>query len=533
MAKLTRFDSKTHSPLHLKPLPEPLHLCNSHSLTSPSRKIPMAHLNIFFILLLLLGLQGSNGSDSFPQRRSLQEHHERFLHSKTGHAKHGCGGKNCGRIFHPIGYGADPTGVQDSSDAFMSCITDAFAVQKGLQLMAGITDLGGVVIDLQGGDYKIGKPIRFPPAFGNVVIHGGTLRASSDFAPEGYLIELSQDESATAKLLKTSVIQEHEFADMKLGHVSFQYEDITVRDILFDSNFRGGGIVVIDAVRTRIDNCFFIHFTTEGILVERGHETFISSSFLGQRLTAGGDPHEKEFSGTAIDLASNDNTITDVAIFSAAIGVVLRGQANILTGVHCYNKATYWGGIGVHVKLAGLGQTRIDNCYMDYTGILLEDPVQVHITNGFFLGNANIVLKSVKGRISGLNIVDNMFAGSGWGTPIVHLDESMGQFTSIDQVVIERNNVREMKLKSTVGKVTVAGKGTQWVANFTSELVFPNRISHLQYSFYSKGGTSGLATHGVTSVSGNVVIVGTDKEVDGVVSVMVDQDTKVGEKLNM
>ena len=42
----------------------------------------------------------------------------------------------------------------------------------------------------------------------------------------------------------------------------------------------------------------------------------------------------------------------------------------------------------------------------------MEDPVQVHVTNGFFLGDANIVLKSIKGQVSGLNIVNNMFTGN-------------------------------------------------------------------------------------------------------------------------
>ncbi|KAJ6902491.1 hypothetical protein NC651_020076 [Populus alba x Populus x berolinensis] len=40
----------------------------------------------------------------------------------------------------------------------------------------------------------------------------------------------------------------------------------------------------------------------------------------------------RDFSGTAIDLWSNDNAITDV-LFSAAIVVLLRGQSNIPLGV--------------------------------------------------------------------------------------------------------------------------------------------------------------------------------------------------------
>lgn len=282
----------------------------------------------------------------------------------------------------------------------------------------------------------------------------------------------------------------------------------------------------MNSVRTRINNCFFIHFTTQGILVREGHETLISSSFLGQHPTVGGDKNEKKFSGTAIDLESNDNSITDVVVFSAAIGVLLRGEANILTGVHCYNKANVFGGVGIIVKPTAF-LTRINNCYLDFTNIVMEDPIQVQVTNGLFIGDAYIVLQSINGRISGLNIVDNMFKGEGRNlNPIVELD---GNFTRIDQVVIERNNVRRMSLKSTVGKLTVAGNGTKWVADFSSVLIFPDKISNFQYSFYVRGVPTENVVHAVTDVSKNMVVVESNKVVNAVVSVEVDQSSMVEE----
>nr|POE55102.1 polygalacturonase qrt3 [Quercus suber] len=307
------------------------------------------------------------------------------------------------RVFNPIEYGADPTGTKDSSDAILKALGYAFQLRSGLELLPGISDFGGVVIDLQGGNYKISKPIRFPSS--------------------------------------------------------------------------GGGNIV-------------------GILVQRGHETFISSCFLGQHSTTGEDKNERNFSGTAIDLASNDNAVTDVAIFSAAIGIVLRGQANILTGVHCYNKASFFGGIGILEKLGGYSQTRIDNCYLDYNSIVMEDPVQVHVSNGFFYGDATVVLKSIKTKQFSSGPGQNM-------VPIITLD---GQFTDIDQVVIDRNNVNGLSLKSTVGKLRVAGNGTMWVTDFSSMLLFPNRISHLQYSFYTQREPK-FTAHAVTNVSNNVVVV--------------------------
>jgi len=106
-------------------------------------------------------------------------------------------------------------------------------------------------------------------------------------------------------------------------------------------------------------------------MVQGGHETYIRNSFLGQRITASRSPDERKFSGVGISLMGN-NAITDVVIFSAAVGIAVTGQANILTGVHCYNKATGFGGVGIKLKLGGLTQTRSIGCYLDYTAIVAE-----------------------------------------------------------------------------------------------------------------------------------------------------------------
>ncbi|KAK7399828.1 hypothetical protein VNO78_11021 [Psophocarpus tetragonolobus] len=486
----------------------------------------MRFLAVCFVLLLVVVLEAEETSCSttFNREKRLSEFKAKLdqkiqelatpLASPTASSET----KMSGRVFQLSEYGADPTGSEESSDAILKAVEDAFALQKGLELVEGVSDLGGVVIDLEGGNYKISKPITFPSAAGNLVVKGGTLRASDTFPGDRHLVELWSSRSGK---LETEESPNVDVLDsVKAQNSAIYYEDITFRDILFDSSYRGGGIFIVDSARTRINNCFFLHFTTQGILVQQGHETFISSCFLGQHSTVGGDRDEKHFSGVAIDLSSNDNAVTDVAIFSAAIGVVLRGQANILTGVHCYNKATSFGGIGILVKLAGNSLTRIDNCYLDYTGIVMEDPVQVHVTNGLFLGDANIVLKSIKGQILGLNIVDNMFNGDpNKKVPIVNLD---GEFSSIDQVLIDRNNVNGMSLRSTVGKLTVSGNGTKWVADFSSVLVFPNRISHFQYSFYAQDEPK-FVPLSVTNLSDNVVVVETEKEARGFVSFTVEQ----------
>ncbi|WOL15868.1 polygalacturonase QRT3 [Canna indica] len=415
------------------------------------------------------------------------------------------------RVYHVTDYGADPTGKSDSAAAISKAISAAFAAAaaSGLSLFAGIANLGGVEIHLDGGLYLISSPLVLPPGVGNINIHGGSLRAADDFPADRYLIELWAAHSTSQKNSSS--------AD---GGASseYAYEFVTLRDLVLDCNYRGGGIAVVDSLRIGIDNVYIVHFTSEGVSVQAGHETMIRNSFIGQHITAGGDAGEKNFTGTGISLAGNDNAVTDVVIFSADIGVLVSGQANSLTGVHCYNKATGWGGTGIYLKLPGLTQTRITNCYLDYTGIVSEDPVQLHISGSFFLGDANVVLKSVKGVINGVDIVGNMFAGGGKDVDIVKLD---GKFTDVNQVTVSRNSARGMTARSTAARATVDGNGTTWAVDFSPVLLFPDRIGHVQYTLVAAD--SAFPSHRLRNVSANRVVIESDVAVSATVHVEVDQ----------
>ncbi|XP_020594694.1 polygalacturonase QRT3-like, partial [Phalaenopsis equestris] len=287
-----------------------------------------------------------------------------------------------------------------------------------------------------------------------------------------------------------------------------------------DGNYRSGGIAVVDSLRTLIDGCYIVHFSTDGIWIKDGHETFITNSFLGQHITAGSDPGERNFSGNAIRLFANDNTVADVVIFSAAIGILVAGQANLIAGVHCYNKATGFGGTGIYLKLPGLTQNRIVNCYLDYTGIVSEDPVQLLVSGSFFLGDANVVLKSVNGVMNGVAVVDNTFAGSGNGVEIVGLDETGGAFRTVDQVVVGRNSVKGMTVRSTAATAAKEGNGTVWTVDFSRVLLIPNRIDQVQYTMQTG---SGFPNHALRNVSGNQVVIESDRAVQGTVYVAVSQ----------
>ncbi|CAB4307210.1 unnamed protein product [Prunus armeniaca] len=427
-------------------------------------------------------------------------------------------GRNSARVYHVTSYGADPTGERDSTDALAEAIADACRGPTEGFLIDGIANLGGAQISLEGGYYRISRPLKLPAAgVGNLMIYGGTLRASDDFPTSGYLIDLSASSSPN----ENEKTYESSISTQLSSSSSYNYEYITLRDLMLDSNYRGGGISVINSLRTSIDNCYITHFTTNGILVQSGHETYIRNSFLGQHITAGGDHGERNFSGTAINLMGNDNAVTDVVIFSASVGIMISGPANILSGVHCYNKATGFGGTGIYLRLPGLTQTRIVNSYLDYTGIVAEDPVQLDISNTFFLGDAYIVLKSIKGVANGVNIVNNMFSGSNKGVGIVQLDQSKGPFKDIGQIVVDRNNARGMNIKSTVGRRSVQGNGTSWTIDFNPVLLFPNLIKHVQYTL-STGGNA-FPNHALRNVSNNRVVIESSVAVPASVFATVDQ----------
>ncbi|KAI5069397.1 hypothetical protein GOP47_0015698 [Adiantum capillus-veneris] len=423
-------------------------------------------------------------------------------------------------IFNPGANGADPTGNSDSTAELQLTINQAFEVASRNNLMPGVADLGGVEVHLAGGQYAISKPLTLPDqGGGNVVIRGGTLRATSSFPSDRFLIELG-----SPQLREEWVRLGGKLAN---SHGQPAFENIALQNLMLDANFTAGGILLLNPIRTTIANCYITHFSSSGISVHGGHETFIQTSFLGQHITTGSDPGERSFSGTAILLDSNDNAVTDVVIFSAQTAIEILGQANIITGVHCYNKATGWGGVGIMIR-QGAAQNRMLGCYLDYTGIVLEETRQITITNSFFLGDAFVLLRATGNPdVVGLSIVDNMFSGGNHGVPIV---QTKGSFSHVKQTCVDDNSATGMALRSTRARVSVAGFGSNWTADLSETLLFPTSIAHVQYSFFASNenatdSSSVFPSHALQSVKATSITVASDIPVHAIVSFNVDQST--------
>ncbi|XP_006652808.1 polygalacturonase QRT3-like [Oryza brachyantha] len=407
------------------------------------------------------------------------------------------------RVYRVTDYGADPTGGADATAAINRAIADAFRRPSNATLTGGIPDLGGAEIHLDGGSYLLKGPLTLPASGGgNVKIHSGSLRAADDFPTDRYLIELSAKAAGGGS-----------------PSLSYYYEYVTLRDLMLDCSYRGGGVSVVDSLRVGVDNCYVVHFATDGVAVSGGHETFVRNTFLGQHMTAGGDSGEREFTGTGIRLDGNDNSVSDVVVFSAGTGIMVTGGANAISGVHCYNKAAGFGGTGIYLKVPGLTQTWITNCYMDFTGIVAEDPVLLHVSSSFFLGDANVVLKAVNGVARGVQIVGNLFNGRDKGVDIVQLD---GKFATVEQVYVQQNAATGMTVRSTSARGTAEGNGSSWTVDFSPVLLFPDRIGHVQYSLVAGDAFPG---HALRNISGNQVVIATDAAVSATVHVLVDQNS--------
>lgn len=202
-------------------------------------------------------------------------------------------------------------------------------------------------------------------------------------------------------------------------------------------------------------------------------ETWVAAYFWS-------DPKKEHNDAIGIGVYGNDHFITNVIVFSARVGVQLTGAANLLSGVHTWNCATGNGGIGI---LNGMSQNRFEGCYLDFTDLVLTNAQQLSISNGFFLGGAQILFQAPKAgsTVYGVSIIGNVWYDT--GSVAMAVNETVGTWTSVTDLVVSGTSLQQGQ-PSTTGLV----KATQsqvvshagWintiplVFNFSNTLLFPN-----------------------------------------------------------
>lgn len=92
------------------------------------------------------------------------------------------------RVFKPADFGADPTGVNDSSPAFEALIEAMFIPAPHIPASNKFVNLGGAIVELDGGAYSLNKPLAFPSGFENYALQGGHISAGPNFPPGQSLV---------------------------------------------------------------------------------------------------------------------------------------------------------------------------------------------------------------------------------------------------------------------------------------------------------------------------------------------------------
>ena len=146
-------------------------------------------------------------------------------------------------IIYPTDFGADPSGRNDSSAALALAVAALLKGGAPHHMAEGITDLGGATLDLAGGQYLLSSPIVIPPYYGNLLIARGTLRASSHFPANKWLVMIG-DHSCSPPSGQGSC---NEF--------------VNLADILFDAaHIASGGVYVSHVMGTTIGPAFFVGY---------------------------------------------------------------------------------------------------------------------------------------------------------------------------------------------------------------------------------------------------------------------------------
>ena len=309
-------------------------------------------------------------------------------------------------------FGGDPTGLKDSAAAFDAALAAAWARAGGASPhnFTDGPDLGGVVVDLEGGQYGLSRPVVMPQGGGgNVNIIDGSVRALPAFGPihnqdpQQYLFRFdgSPDVDWTCQDVTASAA-----AGCKW------YTYIRFENLVLDAQLRGGCIKIAYSTRITVAETFLTGFSSVGLWAAQPNEDVVLiDSFLGTfdwRSQHCLDSHQ--IRSVAVQLDGPDNLISNTIMFCSGLGISSAG-VNMINQVHIFTGTSYaldrvadppvgalWvrgmeyigngtgalnGGHKVHT-------VRITESYFDYAPVWLDDPMEVAFDMCYFLGNPGV-----------------------------------------------------------------------------------------------------------------------------------------------
>lgn len=420
----------------------------------------------------------------------------------------------------PLSYGADPTGVLDSSPAFAAALAALLARgTSGHHDEGGTVDLGGALLDLEGGDYLLSRPLAFPSNFSNYAMAHGTLRAAPSFPPGGFLVDVG-----------TAGAPCQNWGDSCT-------EDVSLEDLFLDGGQVANGVRFNEVIGVNAGpDLFVVNFTRVGVDVEGGHEVLLHESWVASCWYT---PPERcwlnasALGGTSgVLINGNDHYLDQVVVFGGLNGVVVNGAANLLSGVHTWNTqvSAVPNSTGMLVQQ---WQNRLETPYLDFVPLVLEGAAVTTVTGGFFLGGAQIVFKPHPSGypVRGVYIAANQFFASG-STPDVVALPGAAPYTSIEDVTIigAMSDDPATPRRSTTATVTLLN-ATAWAADFSPLLVWDaadaaTPLQAVTYTLWDCSAPPGASSARVTGAV--VTITGPPAGVRCSATVSVDQSKRLG-----
>lgn len=464
-----------------------------------------------------------------------------------------------GFILGVTSFGADPTGKVDSSAAIRAAINKAWSIGEasGWNFTYG-PDLGGIVIDLEGGQYLLESPVQWPgrPG-GNLVVQHGSLHAGASFPAGGYLFQLD----AIPPPNKTTPVDNPlalgtERGPSALRGTATGYDDITFRSVLFDGRSRAGGIKLLNALRMYFDGCYFLGYPAGAAglwLSKAGGATYVESSwFSGFDWPSPECASSLEDAGVAMLVGYPDSMASDVIVACSAGGMVVRSGAWIARSVHVFGVLNK-DGMG-YLSLEKGVEARLESPYVDFARIFTTPSSPLTMTDGFFLGcpaphqvptehthpfiqvNVSADGPSPDVVIKGLSVTGSQFNGrscdQGQPVPVEAVAFPPGTSLRLQNTVIEDCTFSGTRAAAT--RITVANYTRIPRDTFTFDLsgitAFPaatglgkSAFASLLYSVKTSAGGFVRSVIDSEDTVNTTVVVRLDDPIQGSVSLSVDQ----------
>lgn len=273
---------------------------------------------------------------------------------------------------HVAAFGADSTGVEDSSAAFSAALAAAFAAGAVPRARVPYAP-SGVSLLLDGGTYSLSAPLLLHGLNATgLSIRGGTLVARTGFPSASFLIDVKSTSA------------------------------LTFTDLVLDAAHLAGCLRIESTTQVHVARAYFLHYATTGLLGAKtpqlpgGHELLGTSLFFAEY--AFGEPGYNDSrvkTGTAWELQYPDSALYNSVVRCSLRGIVNAGAANLYHGVHVYTTCSPHPSATptLGFVLTG-GKARVTDCYCDDSTMSVsgEALAGLALHNTHFLGTAELVL---------------------------------------------------------------------------------------------------------------------------------------------